>query len=47
LLIILVRLAAFHRQAILLADNRNLLGGKSGDCYGDTIRVGAGPRAMS
>ena len=43
LLFTLVRLTAFNRQKILLAGDRDLVGGKSGDRYRDAIGVRAGP----
>jgi hypothetical protein len=43
LLVVLIRLPAFHRQEILLAGDSNLVGGKAGDCYRDAVRIGASP----
>jgi hypothetical protein len=41
--VILVRLAAFYRQKILLAGDSDLVGGKSGDRDRDAVSVVAGP----
>jgi len=43
-MVVIVRLAAFNRQEILLAGDRDLVRFEAGYCDRDAIGIGAGPK---